>query len=260
LLPFDKLTGADELPGGGTAGGAGGAGDALRERAVAASLGAESSVFVSHSWHDSRQGKWAVLKRWAERDTAERGTAPLLWLDAACVAPEDAGALELLPLLVSGCQRFLILAGPTYANRLWCVVELFCFLKNGGDIDRVTVLPVVEASNDTDEAAADATRALQRELGRFRVERARCSQERDTQKLLGCIEAGFGKYESFNQVVRRIFSGRSSSGFGVAGLRMPFELEPPAMDEQLRHAAQVIQRHARRFIGRLSGDVSRETS
>ena len=117
LLPFDKLTGADELPGGGTAGGAGGAGDALRERAVAASLGAESSVFVSHSWHDSRQGKWAVLKRWAERDTAERGTAPLLWLDAACVAPEDAGALELLPLLVSGCQRFLILAGPTYANR-----------------------------------------------------------------------------------------------------------------------------------------------
>ena len=114
LLPFDKLTGADELPGGGVAGGAG---DALRERAVAASLGAEHSVFVSHSWHDSREGKWAALKRWAERDTAERGTAPLLWLDAACVTPEDAGALELLPLLVSGCQRFLILAGPTYANR-----------------------------------------------------------------------------------------------------------------------------------------------
>ena len=67
------------------------------------------------------------------------------------------------------------------------MVELFCFLKNGGDIDRVTVLPVVEASNEADEAAADATTALQRELGRFRVERARCSQERDTQKLLGCI-------------------------------------------------------------------------
>ena len=73
------------------------------------------------------------------------------------------------------------------STRLWCVVELFCFLKNGGDIDRVTVLPVVEASNEADEAAADATRALQRELGRFSVQRARCSQERDTQKLLGCI-------------------------------------------------------------------------
>ena len=114
LLPFDQLSSADELPGGGVAGGAG---DALRERAVAASLGAESSVFVSHSWHDSSKGKWAALQQWAERDTAERGTAPLLWLDAACVTPEDAGALELLPLLVSGCQRFLILAGPTYANR-----------------------------------------------------------------------------------------------------------------------------------------------
>ena len=114
LLPFDKLTGADELPGGGVAGGAG---DALRERAVAASLGAEFSVYVSHSWHDSREGKWAALKRWAERDTEVRGSAPLLWLDAACVAREEAGSLELLPLLVSGCQRFLILAGPTYANR-----------------------------------------------------------------------------------------------------------------------------------------------
>ena len=46
-----------------------------------------------------------------------RFAAPLLWLDAACVAREEAGPLELLPLLVSGCQRFLILAGPTYANR-----------------------------------------------------------------------------------------------------------------------------------------------
>ena len=61
-------------------------------------------------------------------------------------------------------------------------------------------------------------------------------------------EAGFGKYESFNQVVRHIFSDQARSTFGVAGPRMPFELEPPAMDEQLRHAAQVIQRHARRFI------------
>ena len=143
------------------------------------------------------------------------------------------------------CAPLHLLSSST---RLWCVVELFCFLKNGGDIDRVTVLPVVEASNEADEAAADATRALRIELGRFRVERARCSQERDTQKLLGCIvraptahhpeprprapcysdapppvawqEAGFGKYESFNQVVRRIFSGRSSSAFALPG-RLP---------------------------------------
>ena len=58
------------------------------------------------------------------------------------------------------------------------MVELFCFLKNGGDIDRVTVLPVAEVGNEANEAAADAKVMLQRELGRFRVERARCSQER----------------------------------------------------------------------------------
>ena len=120
----------------------------------------------------------------------------------------------MLPVHLGGCRELLILAGPTYTNRrvgeswcyggsllllprllsllpalrLWCVVELFCFLKNGGDIDRVTVLPVVEADGaDADGTVADATATLRRELGRFSVERARCSQERDTQKLLGCI-------------------------------------------------------------------------
>ena len=62
--------------------------------------------------------------------------------------------LELLPLLTNGCQRFVILAGPTYSSRLWAVTELFCFLKGGGDedgegvlhapIDRVTVLPFTD--------------------------------------------------------------------------------------------------------------------
>ena len=71
----------------------------------------------------------------AARDAQERGEAPLLWLDAACMAPDDWGLLELLPHFTVGCQRFVMLAGPTYAGRLWCVAELFCFLKGGGDVD-----------------------------------------------------------------------------------------------------------------------------
>ena len=50
--------------------------------------------------------------------------------------------------------------------RLWCVVELFCFLKNGGDIDRVTVLSVFEARKDADEAEADEIHAAIRDLVR----------------------------------------------------------------------------------------------
>ena len=67
------------------------------------------------------------------------------------------------------------------------MIELFCFLKNGGDINRVTVLHVVEASNGADEAAADATNALKEKLVQFSVKQARCSRKQDTQKLLGCI-------------------------------------------------------------------------
>lgn len=169
---------------------------------------------MSHSWHDDREGKWAALEPWAVNIKEKRGASPLLWLDVACTAPEDKEALKLLPLLVSGCQSFLVLAGPSYAGRLWCVIELFCFLKNGGEIDFVTVLPVlareVVAAGGARKLVPGGMRlwALQSQLECFDVADAQCSKEQDTRRLLGCIEAGMGTPEAFNQVVRRIFANR----------------------------------------------------
>ena len=41
-------------------------------------MGDERSVFVSHSWHDDREGKWAALEPWAVNIKEKRGASPLL--------------------------------------------------------------------------------------------------------------------------------------------------------------------------------------
>ena len=207
LLPIDGLEQCD-LPGSGT-----GPADAaaLRKRTTAAALGAPNSVFVSHSWHDPREAKWAALRAWTARYEAERGAAPMLWLDAACVAQDSSTdrSLAMLPLYIAGCQRMVVLAGDTFLERLWCVIEIFCFLRMGGSRDRITVVPVLDATDDGDTGLEAATAAAMARFALFDVANARCAMVEDTQRLLACIEMGFGKYEPFNQLVRQTFQDRT---------------------------------------------------
>jgi len=47
-----------------------------------------------------------------------------------------------LPVFLASCNELVILAGETYLLRLWCVVEVFCFLEMGGQADMVQLVPV----------------------------------------------------------------------------------------------------------------------
>ena len=51
--------------------------------------------------------------------------------DKACI---DQGniqqSLACLPVFLAGCQTLLVVAGPTYCSRLWCVMELFTFARS----------------------------------------------------------------------------------------------------------------------------------
>ena len=118
LVPFSALRNAEDLPGSGS-----GPVDqgALQALACHEALGNERSVFVSHSWHDSRAEKWNALRAWARHEKAQRGEEPLLWLDAACVSPDMPidRALAMLPLYLVGTQRMVVLLGATYLGRLW---------------------------------------------------------------------------------------------------------------------------------------------
>ena len=120
-------------------------------RTTAAELGTVAA-FVSHSWSDDGAAKYAQLQKWASE--GEAGARTLVWLDKACIdQAEIAANLSALPVFLSGCQKLLVLAGPTYTSRLWCVVELFTFCKMGGRLEHIRVC---ELSGDLHSALAHA--------------------------------------------------------------------------------------------------------
>ena len=230
LIPFDAIQSADELPGSGE-----GAVRSLRAQAIHADLGAENSFFVSHSWHDPREAKWDALCMWATSRFAEFGVYPLLWLDAGCISQDNVDAsLALLPIFTGlGCQHFVMLAGPTYTTRLWTVIELFCFLRMGGLPSRaVLVHCAVHAGTPQEQGNVEAN--IRRQFEVFDVRSAQCAKKEDTQKLLACIETGFGSHTAFNQMVRQILKGTrvaQTSSAGPGAVPAPVA-DPPARKPQ----------------------------
>ncbi|EOD23341.1 hypothetical protein EMIHUDRAFT_368204, partial [Emiliania huxleyi CCMP1516] len=50
---------------------------------------------------------------------------PTLWLDKACINQSNVDAsLAGLPVYLAGCRKLVVLAGPSYSSRLWCVPSL----------------------------------------------------------------------------------------------------------------------------------------
>ena len=100
---------------------------------------------------------------------------------------------------------------------LWAVMELFCFLRMGGTVASVTVLPLL-AEEDVAISTPPAPhwtgrtaqhRAAERVLpsvATFEVCNARCEREDDRQRLLACVESGFGSHEPFNKLIVSVLS------------------------------------------------------
>ena len=86
-----------------------------------------------------------------------------------------------------------MLRGATYESRLWCVIELFVFLQMGGEREFIRVKALGDAGPASGLAAFDAAKA-------------QCFLDKDRQKLLGVIEAGFGDLVPFNALVRNILA------------------------------------------------------
>lgn len=201
LLPL-KETSADELAEnfkdeklplahGSTTSRGGAAHCGLYARTVAGESFGSCRTFVSHSHRDDAEAKARILMDW--RALTEGDVA--VWLDTACLAKtcgvsDDAQSddLLLLPLFLSFCDELLILAGRSWASRLWCCVELFAFVQMGGKGEDITVwrleasdVPLVIVTSD-----------------------AKCTFEKDRQELLGVIEASFGMLTAFDAQVNAI--------------------------------------------------------
>ena len=119
--------------------------------------------------------------------------------------------LACLPVYLSGCRRLLVFAGETYATRLWCIMEMFIFLRMGGSPDRLTVIPLVG-----DRSGTDTEQALRRNFTTFKASKAQCYDPNDKHRLLAVIESGFGNFVEFDRLVRNMFDERGAS-YALAG-------------------------------------------
>jgi len=194
-LPLAKLTPAD-LPGSkvlaGYSQGMSAAAQPTKElcdKTYSAKLG-EVDAFISHSWSDDGDAKYDRMKEWAAgRDVS-------IWLDKACLDQRDiTTSLAGLPVFLAGCKQLLVLAGPTYASRLWCVMEIFVFVRMGGNTKQDMVVRLLSGATD-----------LAPELLKFDAGKAKTFDPNDRERLWAVIEAAFGTFDPFNKVVRDMFN------------------------------------------------------
>jgi len=158
----------------------------LYERSEPADFGAVDA-FISHSWSDSAEDKWRALSSWCEAFKVIHHRPPVLWLDRACIDQTNiSAAVKCLPVFLSGCNALVVIAGATYLSRLWCLVEIFCWVAMGGAPEHIQVLRISES---LDAAAFDARNA-------------RCFKREDEEKLLTAVDAAYNGIDGFNDSVR----------------------------------------------------------
>ena len=110
---------------------------------------ARVDYFLSHAWDDPRAAKVAALKGFFAGPRA----SSTLWFDKTCItqcADSDSkrmrdNAIAALPVNVGACKTMLVLLGPEYLKRIWCVWELqsvFTFCVKELAVERIEVVPV----------------------------------------------------------------------------------------------------------------------
>ena len=193
----------------------------LNELATRCRLG-EIDAFLSHSWHDEPASKWAALERWGREFDAKYRRPPILWLDKASIDQQDiAGQLACLPVWLSGCKQMVVAAGPTFVTRLWCVLEVFTYLRLGRSYADLVLLPLEQhagmanghaGENGHDDKGPSAVEMVFERFRTFDVKKAQCFREEERQHLLSVIENGFGELDIFSSIVRQLFSQALESG------------------------------------------------
>ena len=135
-LPLSALSEADLITSSDTG---------LNAKTVSADIGTVDG-FVSHAWIDDGATKFAALRAWGEQFIVKERD-PTLWLDKACIDQSSIERdLRALPIFLAGTRAMLVLATPHYGSRLWCVLELFVFLRVGGTRDRMVVYDLGDGS------------------------------------------------------------------------------------------------------------------
>ena len=127
-------------------------------------------------------------------------TSPFARVQACIDQTNITKSLACLPIFLAGCRQLLVLAGPTYPTRLWCAMEIFIFIRMGGNHEDMVVKLLDGDSN------------LINKLRKFDAREARCYEPTDQHVLWAVIESSFGDLIPFNKLVRDIFAASAASG------------------------------------------------
>ena len=83
--------------------------------------------------------------------------------DKACIDQNNIQqSLACLPVFLAGCQTLLVVAGPTYCSRLWCVMELFTFARSEllAAYIRTFLLATIRQRSNPDRVTSDCCSSL----------------------------------------------------------------------------------------------------
>ena len=189
----------------------------------------------------------------AEHEAKHNGEEPTCWLDKACI--DQSGdinqSLKVLPLFLLFSQQFVVFAGRTYTLRLWCVLEMFTFLRSGGTIDRIVLKPL-----DIDASSV---------LASFDIRKSDCFMQSDKQRLLAIVESSYFSSHAFNSACRKILLAKlghqppqnpMAGAMGSSGALVT-PVKPPqqrlAEDEDAENLLQSALRTTSTFFGNLVG-------
>jgi len=98
---------------------------------------------------------------------------------------------------VSGCKEFLALVGPSYQNRLWCVLELYTHLAISG-VDTGSGRRFSKVTFLGKEMEKDSV---------FRVTKAKCFEQSMEQRLLAIVERSYPNLDDFNSYIQAVIDG-----------------------------------------------------
>ena len=85
-------------------------------------------------------------------------------------------------------------------------MEVFTFLRMGGARERIHVSLIANPAKDRSESKKE----LQVQYAAFDAAKAECFLEKDRQRLLAVVEAGFGHFGGFNTLVRDVFAEQAT--------------------------------------------------
>jgi len=161
----------------------------------------ECDAFFSHSWRDDPETKWRAMQQWRAAFVLEYDREPKVWIDICCIDQSNIESdLRCLPVFLSGCTQFVIFFGPTYLNRLWCVVEFFTFVQMCRAIDNIDVQLLLQ-----DGCERQSSQTMAKHFDRFDARECECFLAEDKEKMLNIILGAFGDLPSFNREVSSIF-------------------------------------------------------